>query len=119
MVATRIEVNSQTGQAIEIAIDDAWLLSQRSNYLLLSWDGATNTLSAQLQTPILTSALRDDVLEVSTWRLQIGDIIEAIETDINGQWSNTIQFANDEPYNVYALPRNEGKSNEVTIQDGI
>ncbi len=116
---TRIEVNSQTGQAIEIAIDDVWLLSQRPNYLLLSWTGATNTLSAQLQTPILTSTLHDDVLEVSTWRLQIGDIIEVINTDINGQWSDTIQFANDEPYSVYALPRTESKSNEITIQDGI
>ncbi len=118
-MSTRIEVNSQTGQQVEIAVDDAWLLSQRSNYLLLSWDGMTNTLSAQLQTPILTSTLRDDVLEVSTWRLQIGDIIETIDTDINGQWSDTIQFANDDPYSVYALPRTEGKSNEITIQDGI
>jgi hypothetical protein len=118
-MADRIEINITTGERTAIPIDDTWILANRSSYLELAWDGGTNTLSAQLKTPLLTDDSRDNVLAVETWLITVGDIEpREISTDSNGQWSQVIPFVDNEQYTVFA-ERHGTPSNIVIIQDGV
>jgi hypothetical protein len=118
-MADRIEINITTGERTAIPIDDTWILANRSSYLELAWDGGTNTLSAQLKTPLLTDDSRDNVSAVETWIITVGDIEpREISTDSNGQWSQVIPFVDNEQYTVFA-ERHGTPSNIVIIQDGV
>lgn len=117
-MVTKLIINTQTNEGIQQAVTDAQIIASGGYYLELSWDGSTNTLSAQIKSKVLSDgSSRANISETQTWLLQIGDVEEAIETDVNGAWSDTITFEDSAQYSAYAITPNN--SNEVTIQDGV
>jgi len=116
-MATQLIINTQTNETTSAPVTDQELIDNYPAYLELSFDGTTNTLSAQLKTRFLNNATRNNVSEVSVWRLMIGDTEYDITTNASGAWSDVIQFVDSEPYDVYAL--SPDNSNRITIQDGV
>lgn len=116
-MTTKLVINTLTGQQTIEAVTDAELIASRMPYLALSWDGTSNTLSAQVQTPVLSDGQRNDVSEVQTWLLMVGDVETSITTDVNGLWSDTLTFTDDDDYDVYAI--SPDNSNTVIVKDGV
>lgn len=119
-MADRIVMDLSTREETVVAVDDTWIIANKSRWLELSWDGGTNTLSAQLKTPELTDLSRNDVSEVETWTVTIGETEVEIATDANGQWNDTLEFADPaQQLTVYAAFEGVRSSNEIIVQDGV
>mgnify|MGYP001555605854 CR=1 FL=1 len=117
MSLTKLIIDVSTGETQQVTVTDAELIATRAKYLFFAFDDATNTLSAQLQSCVLSDDTRANVSDIQTWRVMIGDVETDITTDANGAWSDTVSFVDGASYDVYAIEPDN--SNRITIQDII
>ncbi len=92
----RIEFDVATQQEQSIAVDDAWILANKEEYLAISGPGSATVevafnITLQLKTPILTNDTRNNVSQPRVVTIIVtlnGDIVEATYT-LNGSGTIT------------------------------
>lgn len=113
-MATRILHNIATGEITEIEVDNAYILANRPNNVLISIPqnsylvGQNAIITLQLVTPVLTNASQTNLTDNLAISMQFGDIVQTVNL-VNGTFSDTINFvyAGTYIYKCLDLPSNE------------
>lgn len=97
-MATRIVHNIATGEITEIIVDNAWILANRPNNILISIPqasylvGQSAVVTLQLVTPLLVDNTQSNLTNNLAISMQFGDIIQTVNL-VNGAFSDTVIFS--------------------------
>lgn len=113
-MTTRIVHNLETGVMEEIEVDNAWILANRPNNVLISIPqsnyllGQSAVVTVQLVTPHLVDGTQTNLTNNLAISMQFGDSIQTINL-VNGAFSDTLQFVTVGNYVLKCLdlPSNE------------